>query len=178
MNTNSERILAILEYCNMKAGDFAETVGVAPATISNIKNGKSSFTASIAQKIITSFPNFSFQWILLGEGNMLQGSDNNNVKSNFTPIKPQTDELFPIDSDDEQEKSNLPTYSNDTVTPSQINVPVNRVETNSGIKATPQSAASSGKTTPPSSQNRSIEKIIIYYSDKTFEEYDMTKCKL
>ncbi len=176
MNTHSERILAILEYCNMKAGDFAETVGVAAATISNIKNGKSSFTAAIAQKIIASFPNFSFQWILLGEGNMLQNAENKSNNVVFPPSKRQTDELFPLDSDEEPENSNLAPITNEVVAPvvSPASETTSKV-IGSGNRASSINSASLNKTVSP---GRSIEKIIIYYSDKTFEEYDMTKCRL
>lgn len=183
--SNSERIIAILEYCNMKAGDFAETVGVAPATISNLKNEKTSFTAAIAKKINMSFPEISFQWILLGEGNMLQSTENKQINSSLSSFKRHTDELFPLDTDDGPEKTDavalnnissvshsskpetyskpevLPSIDKTTVASSVVNT--NAVKPNNGASA---------------SQQRSIEKIIIYYSDKTFEEYDMTKCKL
>lgn len=168
----SERIVAIINHYNLKAGDFAASINVAPATISNIKNGKTGITAQIAQKITNTYPELNFQWILLGEGSMFQSNDNQSSKATIWGAKPHSDELFPVDAEEEPENSNL---TQENVQPRPVvNNPINK-------EAIPKSTTEVIKekiVKEPAANYRSIEKIIIYYSDKTFEEYDMTKCKL
>lgn len=168
----SERINTLLQFCNLKAGEFADSIDVAPATISNLKNGKTSLTASIAQKIVSAYPEVNFQWILLGEGPMLKDNENKIDSSNYPSNRPFSDELFPIESESKTEiiKSQPVQIEKKAIDLSAKPVITTRVSE--------ETSRENAAVISTSSAPRTIEKIIIYYNDKTFEEYDMTKCKL
>lgn len=177
----SDRITELLNHYNLKAGDFATSIDVTPATISNLRNGKTSLTSSIAQKIKNTYPELNFQWILLGEGNMFQSTENKMDKTGYSVTKPYSDELFPIESEEQGAiVESEPVKKVEVHEPQQQPVVNNTTKVNPMVKTIVQTVSPNVKTieVPVPAKQRTIEKIIIYYNDKTFEEYDLTKCKI
>ena len=65
-----DRIKLIMEQqgCNQVA--FAQMIGIAPATLSGIFNGRTQPTLATAKAIHDRFPAISLNWLMFGEGEM------------------------------------------------------------------------------------------------------------
>ena len=69
-----DRILHIMRIENMSQQDFARSLEISPATLSNIFNGKTNPTGNHVAAIHRRFPNISVDWVMFGEGNMYKSS--------------------------------------------------------------------------------------------------------
>ncbi len=84
-----EIISKLLNYSELNAKQFAEKIGLErPQAIYDIQKGKTkSISPSMANKILSAFPELNKSWLLSGEGNMLKnnvnvGGDNTGVVVN------------------------------------------------------------------------------------------------
>lgn len=64
------RIRTIMELERMSQQEFAQKLGLSPATLSNIFKGKTRPTNNHVQAIHRAFPNINISWLLFGEGDM------------------------------------------------------------------------------------------------------------
>lgn len=72
-----ERIKQIMDSLGLTQQEFAQKLGVSPASLSNIFNGKSRPTMNHTNAIHRAFPSINMGWVLFGEGNMLGGGSPN-----------------------------------------------------------------------------------------------------
>ena len=81
MMTIIERLKMILERVKLTPGNFAEQIGVAPATISHILNGRNKYpSAEVLLRLHDTYPDIDLNWLLTGEGMMVK----DNPDSLFT----------------------------------------------------------------------------------------------
>lgn len=73
-----EIINKLLNYSELNAKQFAEKIGLErPQAIYDIQKGKTkSISSSMANKILSVFPELNKSWLLSGEGNMLKNNVN------------------------------------------------------------------------------------------------------
>lgn len=78
-----ERIDFLLKHAGLNAKQLADSIGVTPTQIYDIRSGKTkSITESIADKILLKYSEYSKSWLLTGEGEMLKsGSEKKPVDS-------------------------------------------------------------------------------------------------
>lgn len=75
-NVSQEIIDKILELLGIKAPTFASNIDVAYQRIYDIQRGKTQrISTELADKIISSYPQFNLAWLLSGEGEMLNTGD-------------------------------------------------------------------------------------------------------
>ena len=65
-----DRIRKILESQHMTQQEFAETIKVAPATLSSIFTGRTAPSLKIVESIKSRFPDISTDWLMFGRGAM------------------------------------------------------------------------------------------------------------
>ena len=70
----NERLLEIIKYLGITRSRFAQSIGMSPAGIYNVLDGKAGIGISrnLANKIVNVYPQFSYTWLLTGEGEMLK----------------------------------------------------------------------------------------------------------
>ena len=85
----NERITKVLEYSGFSASEFADEIDVQRSSISHIISGRNKPSLEFVTKIKNRFPELSWDWIILGTGEMKQ-----------------TDSLFPIS--EKQEENSTP----------------------------------------------------------------------
>lgn len=73
MNIN-ERFTKILEYSGFTASEFADEIDVQRSSISHIISGRNKPSLEFIVKIKNRFPEISWDWIILGQGEMLQNN--------------------------------------------------------------------------------------------------------
>ena len=74
-----DRIRLIMEQQGCTQVDFAHRIGIAPATLSGIFNGRTQPTLATASAIHECFPEISLNWLMFGEGEMKVSSTSNNA---------------------------------------------------------------------------------------------------
>lgn len=73
MNIN-DRFTKILEYSGFTASEFADEIDVQRSSISHIISGRNKPSLEFIVKIKNRFPEISWDWIILGQGEMLQNN--------------------------------------------------------------------------------------------------------
>ena len=68
-----DRLKLILERVNLTPGNFADKIGVAPATISHILSGRNKYpSAEVMLRLHETYPDIDLNWLLTGEGTLVK----------------------------------------------------------------------------------------------------------
>lgn len=154
-----DRIFLLIETKELTFGKFADEIGVERSTMSHIKSDRSKPSLDMAQKVLERYPEVSAEWLILGRGPMFRQTNDSQELDLFSQIglndsksdvNPDKVEPFQTTISTENIKMNLP-----------IEESVNVV----GKKEEQQRAF----LNPPKSE-RVVERVMIFYSDQTFEE--------
>ena len=134
-----DRIAHIIRAKNMTAAEFAVRLGIQPSNISHLLSGRNNPSLDFVKKLKETFPEYSLEWIIFGTGPITEST---SFVERPTPTV--------IDS---TEESIIETAEND---------------------ASESSVAQETETEelpfmPSSPASVPLEKIILVYSDHTFE---------
>lgn len=70
-----DRIRNIMESRKMTQQEFAEFIGMSPASLSSIFNGRTRPTLNIVEAIKNKIPTISTDWLMFGSGSMYESSE-------------------------------------------------------------------------------------------------------
>jgi transcriptional regulator with XRE-family HTH domain len=100
----TDRILSIIKYLHLSPSDFAEEIGVQRSSISHLISGRNKPSLEFIQKILAKFPEINPEWILTGNGEM--------VNSRISPVNGEIPFTEPLGKENkdlpEPEKTVLP----------------------------------------------------------------------
>ena len=65
-----DRIAHIIRAQNLTAAEFALRLGVQPSNVSHLLSGRNNPSLDFVMKLKETFPEYSFDWIILGRGPM------------------------------------------------------------------------------------------------------------
>ena len=65
-----DRIAPIIRAQNLTAAEFALRLGVQPSNVSHLLSGRNNPSLDFVMKLKETFPEYSFDWIILGRGPM------------------------------------------------------------------------------------------------------------
>lgn len=139
----NDKIKQILADKNISPSIFADEIGIQRSSMSHILAGRNRPSLDIIQKIVKRFPELGTNWILEDE--------------DLPPITPQSDGL----------------HSSEQYSLSNTNTSNAYGRQKSETKASATETRQSGRptfTSKPEQHARIIDKILIFYSDGTFEE--------
>lgn len=141
-----DRIVQLINSEGLSSSKFADTIGVQRSSISHILSGRNKPSLDFIQKIRRSFPHVNIDWVIFGEGEMYKAQEQANLFENET-----------IQLENEED----------------VSIPVNQPPK---LKKEP-SAKPSGATESFPEMNsfvpgKQIEKVVVFYTDKTFREYN------
>ncbi|MDM8158749.1 helix-turn-helix transcriptional regulator [Labilibaculum sp. K2S] len=137
------RIVQLINSEGLTSSKFADTIGVQRSSISHILSGRNNPSLDFVQKILMSFPSIDPNWLISGMGNMYKSQDSPSLFQ-----EPETSRT-PL----ETQPNHPPKLNKET-----INIPRSNPE-----PVLEMSAFTSGKQ---------IEKVVVFYTDKTFKEYN------
>ena len=80
MNLN-ERISKIIEHSRLTSSEFADEIDVQRSSISHITSGRNKPSLDFLIKVKDKFPHIRWEWLILGEGEMLDGTTTNLASS-------------------------------------------------------------------------------------------------
>ena len=142
-----ERLIEIMNSQGVTAKQFSLELGISAGTLSNIIGGRNKPSLELLKSIAAHYPSIQSDWLFLGKGEMYTSDYEPPVSQMSTGGEP---DLF--------SQINNPSI----VAPTQ---PLSQSET-SLVSAT--TSMNDGVRTAPSV--RTIQKLIIFYSDGTYEE--------
>ena len=180
MNIN-DRFTKILEYSGFTASEFADEIDVQRSSISHIISGRNKPSLEFIVKIKNRFPEISWDWIILGQGEMLQNNSalsNSESKINLEEENSSPDLFTLIDEDYKNEifiQENL-----QKETPREFNTPFptpkkekisdsQRLEVQEDISEV-QNIVNQSITNSPT-ENK-IKRIVFFYENGKFEAFE------
>jgi transcriptional regulator with XRE-family HTH domain len=148
-----DRIAKVISHESITPSKFADIIGVQRSSISHILSGRNNPGLDFLNKILIHFPHISGDWLITGQGDMLKKAAN--------PFKMPS--LF--DKSSSPKEMTLPPKETSKVEPKSL-------ETDVSIPAiTNEINAESRLNLDVKANAKSIERIIVFYSDKSFREY-------
>ena len=167
-----DRITQFMANEGITPAEFADKIGVQRSSVSHVLNGRNYPSASFIQKMLGSYKNLNSRWLLLGEGTMFENKIS-QVKEpslfqfpNENESKIPTKESNPV-VDESTKEVNI--QSSD----SPINGPLASVNLNRPAEL--NSAQSVSELIDSSLANKEVERIVLFYKDKTFAAYTPSK---
>jgi len=148
-----ERIIQFLKAEGINPTRFAERIGVQRSSISHILSGRNKPSYDFIVKIMESFPSLSPEWLLRGKGMMYKSE---------MPVQPGLfDKLEALNQAAQPETA----IKSDTQAPESLKpLPL---EDKSNVADLLGSVGKSLESNP----GKRIEKVVIFYSDKTFSDF-------
>ena len=135
-----ERLIEIMNSQGLNAKQLSLRLDVSAGTISNIIGGRNKPSHDFLKGIATTFPFISRDWLFMGEGEM--------CKPGYEPTKNDNPDLF---TSIESEKTTVNTHQSASTT-------------------THIAPSRTAAVDFPIEQKRTVQKIVIFYTDGTFEE--------
>jgi len=156
-----ERIEKIMQLEEMNSAVFAAEIGIQGSTLSHILNGRNNPSLDVLKKILNRFRTVSSDWLILGVGSMYRSEKQSQTPTLFDSIEENT--YKSTISDPKIEEKN----ATQSIFIQQKNSPVS--ETASVIS---QETTSPVNLPSIESTSKSVKKIIVYYTDNTFQEFE------
>ncbi|MCK4663896.1 MAG: helix-turn-helix transcriptional regulator [Bacteroidales bacterium] len=140
------RIEILLKKEILTPSKFADKIGVQRSSISHILTGRNNPSLELIQKILNNFPDINAEWLIIGKGNMYKTEVQTNI---FETIEKKKD-LF-------SEKQIQFDEKNDNI--------INKIEKNDEVDGLKKQQYQEKQ------YNKRIERIVIFYNDKTCRDY-------
>lgn len=156
-----ERIEKIMLQEEMNSAVFAAEIGIQGSTLSHILNGRNNPSLDVLKKILNRFRTVSSDWLILGVGSMYRTEKQSQAPTLFDSIDENVSKstvLNPV----------LEAKNVSTSTSIQQKV-ISNSENQSTVVTEPLISASMQHI---EAKQRSVRKIIVYYTDNTFQEFE------
>ena len=147
-----ERIIQIMNQEELNHSRFAEEIGIQRAAMSHITSGRNNPSMDVVIKILERFDNINPDWLIFGKGNMM--------RDNHQAYFPKQPDLF----------ANLSHISSE-----KKNISENRQETKEKKAQIPPKKAENETVILVETPIRKIVKIMLFYSDNTYESFNPEK---
>jgi transcriptional regulator with XRE-family HTH domain len=156
MDPIAERIREIIHYTSLSNKDFADSINVAPAIISHILSGRNKASLHIVQQITNVYTFVNLEYLLNGVGDLSSNklttnTDNTNYDDGIRRVAEPTGAPLPT-KEPELKKEEV---KHEPIAP----------------KTQEENELTNVYTNVNRDKGRTIERVIIFYSDKSMEEY-------
>jgi transcriptional regulator with XRE-family HTH domain len=165
-----DRITQFLVKENISPAEFADKIGVQRSSVSHVLNGRNYPGASFIQKMLSSYRNLNPRWLLLGEGDMLDSPVSNKREpslfaDNQTPNIPE-----------KRNSVQMVEGKDKTTFPNQQELLEKTTEPLSAFASKPTDQTQDiHEILGKSIDNKNIESIVCFFTDKTFTSYTPSK---
>lgn len=156
---DKNKIEKIMQVEKLNSAQFAIEIGIQGSTLSHILNGRNKPSLEVLKKIMNRFRSINPEWLILDVGTMYRQEKHSQTPTLFDTIEENT-----IKSDDYT--SNL-VQQTDTVSDTIRK----KSDINPNLSPSVETVSFLSDLTPKDIPQRTVKKVIIYYSDNTFEEF-------
>lgn len=175
-----DRILQIIEYTQLSSSEFADEIEVQRSNISHIMSGRNKPSLDFIIKIKDRFPEISWDWLIKGNGKMLEST----IESNTTPSQlneenileePVTNEIPDLFSFVSNEQiSNENKIENESIeTQRELNIPnltLEKSEISDSHELGNEKIIKESKHID--NQGVGIKRIVLFYENGKFESFE------
>ncbi|MBS6268535.1 MAG: helix-turn-helix transcriptional regulator [Tannerella sp.] len=152
MNT---RIKQIIEHEGLTDAEFADRTGIKRATLSHCLNGRNDVSKDIILKIHNAYPQVSVNWLMFGEGEPY-------IKEKLKTPASLFDEIWAKPDDSPEDAKYVKDFQSNEL---------RNVSDNVDSKLNKEENLNSDIETQKAQDNRKVIKIMVFYSDNTFETF-------
>jgi transcriptional regulator with XRE-family HTH domain len=155
-----ERIEKVMQLEGMNSAVFAAAINIQGSTLSHILNGRNNPSLSVLQSILNRFPSISPEWLIMGQGQMERSSKQSQTPTLFDSVDENSSKSIVLESKiASKNDTNFSTIQQKTDV-------INEIPTQ-----TQQEQEKSVSLPPIESNAKVVRKIIVYYTDNTFQEF-------
>jgi len=155
-----DRIEKVMLTEGMNSAQFAAEIGIQGSTLSHILNGRNNPSLDVLKKVLNRFRTVSSDWLILGVGSMYRAE-----KQSQTPT------LFDsINENSSKSAISEPKIVEKVVSPSDVIQQNTPQIPEAAIQHTPEARSVINSVVETSA--KSVRKIIVYYTDNTFQEFE------
>ena len=167
------RIRLILKVKNITAAVFADKIGVQRSAVSHILSGRNNPSLDFMQRILKTYPDINSDWLINGKGEMnkdvltLFNTEEYTQQAAPKLIEKQTKSQTSIfASSDFEQASRAASVMNKLSNANQI---IEDTSSNVTFKSEPKQVIE--KIEEVLKSPKKIQRIVVFYDDKTFGEY-------
>ena len=155
----NNRIKEIIASEHLSDGEFADLVGIKRSTLSHCLSGRNDVSKDIITKIHNAYPYISINWLMFGEGESGISSKNTSSTNLFNSFEYSNTES----SVDGEYGKDLP-----------LNMHPNHPQKTDNQVSMPEIVTEniSSEIDKIAYKEKKIEKIMVFYSDNTFEVFE------
>ncbi|MBR0254961.1 MAG: helix-turn-helix transcriptional regulator [Bacteroidales bacterium] len=146
------RLQQFLNMENLSPARFAEKMGIQRSGVSHLLSGRNKPSFEFLQRMMTTFPDINYEWLVLGKGRPYK-----NDHPQPDPLPKPGFYTEPAESDTFENEELFPDFQEFDTEIQPAQVVENRVK--------PATA-----TATPSESGKKIARIIVFFTDGTFEE--------
>lgn len=173
----TERIRKIMEDAQMTQQEFAAKLGISPASLSGILNGRSEPTRKHAEAIHRAFPQINVNWLMFGEGEMFNSpssaSTTDNTPSEASEAVPEANQSLLFGESDVQSTTPSSLFDTGASTSSPSPATDRKVHVYGSRRDYQQRPASNIPNMGINfdKDERKIKEIRVFYSNGTYESF-------
>ena len=153
-----DRLFQLMDALEITPNAFAETLKIERSTLSHIKSERSKPSLELVRKVLLSYPKVSSDWLIMGEGSMFKEIGDSREPNLF----------------DQFNESPIVAQYEPKVSPS-VETVVNKTSDSIPVVPSFETLPCEIDNAPQTKNKRQIERILVFYDDKTYEEYNQ-KC--
>ncbi len=171
MDEVQERIVTIISTKNMTNAEFADAIGVQPSNISHVMSGRNKPSLDLVMKILKRFPELRSEWLISGKGSMTKEFNLFGFEEEAGSKK--TRRATAVETDKATRGELVAKISQASAAKSAENEPqAAQKEEDEVVKAGGQkNEEPAQKSDPHKNTGKPIEKIVVFYADRSFREY-------
>ena len=160
---------------NLNAAQFADEIGVQRSSVSHILTGRNNASLDFLLKVLQRYPEIDTDWLLIGKGVMMRKASLNAinmVESKKAEPDVMPSDISPIETTGDLFKQPIEIQDNNKVDLKKegesepFNTKQNIFTLNEDMEQ-----KKPGERVNKTNSARQVEKIVIFYSDKTFVDY-------
>lgn len=151
-----DRILSVMQHKGLTSARFAEVIGIQRSAMTHIMKGRNNPSFDVILKILSNFPEVNTDWLIFGKGTMLKSQS----QQDLPPQSESEPDLF----------QNMPIFSTESTAASEKRQEIDsKSPQNTTKEIVIEELKSIKKVT------RKIDKILIFYDDKTYDTFILEK---
>jgi transcriptional regulator with XRE-family HTH domain len=156
-----DRIKKIMQTEELNSAQFAAEIGIQGSTLSHILNGRNNPSLDVHKKILNRFRTVSSDWLILGIGSMYRSEKQSQAPTLFDSVDESSSKSAISEQISAEKKDS-------TFSPIQQKTQ----QTQENLIQAPQEIIQSTFQAPIEVASKSVRKIIVYYTDNTFQEFE------
>lgn len=165
-----ERIAKIIALEGVTAAAFADMVGIQRSNVSHILNGRSGPSLELLQKILSTFPHYNTDWLVMGRGEIRRQPVQKTIFDEIGEPDPYAD----IIPDSVDNAGNPATGDMAAASESEPQSADSQNDTQAVSSSLDNQSASPAATpiAATASHQAEVKQVLVLYSDNTFAVYN------